>query len=134
MALEALHAARVEHDEAKQAAHKALLTALAAGHTYSEVATAAGITRQRVHQIVRGQPSHTAGIPRSEYTKLHYAVERERGKPNLCDKCGTTEAKRYDWANLTGDYNNTADYKRLCRACHAAHDAARRRRAPSLHS
>lgn len=40
-----------------------------------------------------------------------------------CDVCGTEDkSKSYDWANLTGDYDNPQDFKRMCRSCHWKYD------------
>ncbi len=52
------------------------------------------------------------------YRQFHYQVEKRRGKPSKCEECGTLDAKKYEWANITGDYENTDDYKRLCTSCH----------------
>lgn len=56
------------------------------------------------------------------YASLHRRVEAQRGKPRKCEECGTTEARMYNWANLTGKYADIYDYKRLCRSCHAKLD------------
>ena len=34
----------------------------------------------------------------------------------------TTEAKHYDYANLTGHYEDIDDYKPMCRSCHWRYD------------
>jgi len=53
----------------------------------------------------------------------HKRLYRVFGSPNKCDVCGTEdETKSYDWANLTGDYDNPADFKRMCRSCHWKYD------------
>lgn len=63
------------------------------------------------------------------YQALHLRVEAERGKPCHCEECGTTDpSKRYEWANLTGNYADTSDYARMCVSCHRRFDAARRQR------
>jgi|SRR3990167_3891077 len=56
------------------------------------------------------------------YESLHRRVYRQRGRPQKCEICGTTTAKHYDWANITGRYNDIWDYKRLCRLCHNRRD------------
>ena len=30
--------------------------------------------------------------------------------------------KEYEWANMTGDYDNPKDYKRMCKKCHHKQD------------
>ena len=43
-----------------------------------------------------------------------------------CERCGTTDpTKRYEWANLTGHYEDVADYERMCKSCHERYDRAR---------
>lgn len=62
------------------------------------------------------------------YSALHFRVERQRGKPQHCTQCGTTDpAKWYEWANLTGNYADVNDYARMCRSCHRTYDGERRR-------
>ena len=56
------------------------------------------------------------------YFGAHGRVYRTRGTATMCifgDHSGP-----YDWANLLGDYPDTADYTQMCRACHAAFDGA----------
>jgi hypothetical protein len=63
------------------------------------------------------------------YKALHLRVATARGKPQLCVECGKSDAAtRYEWANLTGNYADTNDYKRLCIPCHRIFDAGRRAR------
>ena len=65
----------------------------------------------------------------SHYKHLHRKVAKVFGTPSECEDCGTTEAKRYDWANLGNNYGypyvvKREDWKRLCRSCHQKLDAA----------
>lgn len=60
------------------------------------------------------------------YSALHYRVEKERGKPSVCQACGTMDANIYEWANLTGRYQDTSDYMRMCRSCHRKYDKNRK--------
>lgn len=65
--------------------------------------------------------------PHAGYQALHLRVAVARGKPTFCACCDTTDpAKRYEWANLTGRYDDISDYVRLCVSCHRRLDAARR--------
>lgn len=58
------------------------------------------------------------------YSELHNWVARHRGRPSLCEHCGTTEGL-FDWANISGEYRrDLADFMRLCKSCHIRHDAA----------
>lgn len=58
----------------------------------------------------------------AKYAALHLRVQRVRGKPSKCEVCGTTTAKRFEWANMTGNYADPMDYKRMCCSCHHKHD------------
>lgn len=61
-----------------------------------------------------------------EYYKVHYWVKKQLGNPRLCDACGVTDWKTYDWANLSGDYKyDLSDWKRMCRPCHFRMDRAK---------
>ena len=54
---------------------------------------------------------------------LHKWVEIKLGKPKKCQDCGTTNAKRYEWANISGEYHrDIKDFKRLCYHCHRKFD------------
>jgi len=61
--------------------------------------------------------------PRIGYKGAHSRVASVRGKPSFCERCGTSDpSKRYEWANLTRQYHDPFDYKRMCRSCHCKHD------------
>ena len=57
------------------------------------------------------------------YSTHHQWVKRRLGKPSLCEHCGTTEAKRFEWANKSGQYKrDLSDWMRLCTSCHHKYD------------
>jgi hypothetical protein len=57
------------------------------------------------------------------YFALHSWVGRKLGKPGQCEHCGTTTAKRFEWANKSGEYKrDLSDWLRLCSKCHHAYD------------
>jgi hypothetical protein len=65
--------------------------------------------------------------PHREYMKDHYNVRKLRGSPHFCEICGEhNKNKWYDWANLTGKYDDPRDYRRMCRTCHRNYDKQRR--------
>lgn len=54
---------------------------------------------------------------------LHTWVSKNLGKPRKCQKCGTTTAKQFDWANKSRNYKrDLSDWIRLCRSCHSKYD------------
>ena len=66
-------------------------------------------------------------VPLVGYIAFHHRVESKKGKPNQCEVCGTIDKNRwYDWANLTGNYNDINDYKRMCVPCHMLYDKKRK--------
>lgn len=53
------------------------------------------------------------------YSGLHDWIRKQLGTPNRCEKCGTTKARRYEWANISGKYKrDLSDWCRLCVSCH----------------
>ena len=54
---------------------------------------------------------------------LHDWIKRQRGKPKICEHCGTLTAKKYEWANKSRGYKRELnDWIRLCTKCHVAYD------------
>ncbi|MDB5445673.1 MAG: hypothetical protein JWQ97_990 [Phenylobacterium sp.] len=74
-----------------------------------------------------GTASPTWKGPAAGYQAKHLRVQTLRGAPQQCEQCGTRDpAKTYDWANLTGNYDDPNDFARMCRSCHRKYDNARR--------
>lgn len=62
-------------------------------------------------------------LERKLYHHYHYEVRKSRGKADSCvNGCKTT---RYEWANLTEQYDNIYDYISMCTACHNRFDTFR---------
>jgi hypothetical protein len=59
-----------------------------------------------------------------EYAKFHARVKARRGKADHCIN-GCVNAKRYEWANLTGHYEDIGDYEMMCSKCHNRYDRDR---------
>jgi hypothetical protein len=54
---------------------------------------------------------------------MHVWVARWKVKPSLCEHCGTTKSKKYEWANIDHKYRRVLDdYIRLCTSCHRNYD------------
>ncbi len=57
------------------------------------------------------------------YPALHAWVTRHKGSPQKCEHCGTTEQRKYEWANVSGKYKRElSDWIRLCTKCHRQFD------------
>lgn len=62
------------------------------------------------------------------YRAIHNWMETLLGKPSKCDHCHITTAKRFDWANVSGQYKrDVSDWLRLCRSCHRKYDDGKRK-------
>jgi hypothetical protein len=111
--------------------------------TISEIAAELGVSYKVVWRLMehhdiarrvaakrdqRGEKNHQWKAESATYTAFHHRVESLRGKPCYCEVCGTSDERyAYDWANLTGNYPDPSDYKRMCRSCHRQYDAKQRR-------
>jgi hypothetical protein len=97
-----------------------------------------GNTNGRGNLGKRRTPEQRArtGRPRSpgpaSYTAVHKRLNRERGRPSLCEHCGTTTAKKFEWA-YTGEGHedgawgeDLSQYRRLCTSCHLTFDKSPR--------
>jgi hypothetical protein len=52
------------------------------------------------------------------YTRLHLWVNRQLGKANHCSNDPNHTAKRFHWANISGDYRKDLnDWRQLCASC-----------------
>ena len=57
------------------------------------------------------------------YQALHQWVTRVAGAPKKCENCGTTRAKKFEWANISKRYLRVlSDWVRLCTKCHIKFD------------
>jgi len=70
--------------------------------------------------------SQWKGIDAS-YSSFHKRIYTIKGAPSYCEICETTKAKKFEWANLTGKYNDVNDYKRMCSKCHKKYDIERKK-------
>lgn len=58
------------------------------------------------------------------YTGAHDRLYKVLGQPRKCEHCGTTKAKKFEWASLTKKFHDPNDYIRLCCSCHKKMDKA----------
>lgn len=79
--------------------------------------------RRKFEGINKGEDSYNWKGDDVGYQGIHRWLDRNYGKPRLCEHCFTTSARFFDWANLSGKYiRDRNDYKRLCRRCHIKMD------------
>lgn len=63
------------------------------------------------------------------YGGIHSFVRRYYGVPKVCENCGKTEDKKFEWANVSGKYIlDKSDWIRLCCSCHRKFDLGTKNR------
>lgn len=111
----------------------------AGGKTMREVADEIGCTVKVLQRLMpahgierrKATPRNQTGEKNSRwkgdfagYSAFHLRVYMARGKASKCSRCGAGSV--FDWANLTGRYEDVSDYAEMCRSCHRKYDNARR--------
>lgn len=62
------------------------------------------------------------------YVSLHRWVRKHLGNACKCELCNSTNARKYEWHNKSGEYlRNLSDWISLCRSCHYNMDYGERR-------
>lgn len=56
------------------------------------------------------------------YGTFHKRVAKKRGKANHCERCDVKGVRKYEWANISGNYHDVNDYIQLCVSCHRKFD------------
>lgn len=58
------------------------------------------------------------------YVAKHMWILKHHGKAEKCELDSTHTAKRYEWANISGEYlRDKSDYMSLCPSCHRKMDS-----------
>ena len=58
-----------------------------------------------------------------QYQKVHKWLYRNYGKANYCSNSSNHSTKKYEWANISGEYFfDITDWKQLCPSCHRKMD------------
>lgn len=66
--------------------------------------------------------------PASIYCRVHRWVERQLGKPLICEHCEreVETTRLIHWANISKEYKyDVSDWARLCTFCHKRYDLGR---------
>lgn len=75
-----------------------------------------------------GDSNHMWKGNRASYGAKHMRIYSLLGRASDygCSICGRKDsAVSYDWANLSGDYDDIKDFAPMCRSCHRKYDYAR---------
>lgn len=109
---------------AQRAKLSAALTGLSLGNRHaSGERTAAARAR-----VSAARPAGSEARGPLSYTAVHKRLRRDRGTPSECEHCGTTTAKKFEWAfagegHERGAYSaDLTEYIRLCTSCHLRFD------------
>jgi hypothetical protein len=109
----------------------------AEGKTQHEVAAALGMTQKVIFNIMRrhgitarvaakrnqwGENNHAWKGDDATKKAFHRRLYSRHGKPDCCLVCGTISSEHYDYANVSGRYEDLDDYIALCRSCHWRYD------------
>ena len=112
------------------------------GMTQTEIANELGTTQKVIYNSFRrngykcrkaakrnqlGKNNNSWGGDNATYATFHKRVESLYGRPIHCEVCGTVDpSKRYEWANVTGDYADVEHgYRRMCCSCHRKFDKSK---------
>ncbi len=70
-----------------------------------------------------GKKHHLWTENNPSYATIHIWIKTHYGKALKCEKCKCKDAKRYEWANISGKYKrDIKDYIQLCVSCHRLMD------------
>lgn len=109
----------------------------AKGKTQTEIATDLGLTQKVVFNVMRrhsikarvavkrdqfGNKNHMWKGDQASIYAFHRRLYSRFGNPEQCSVCGTRDSENYDYANLTGKYEDINDYAPMCRSCHWKYD------------
>jgi len=73
----------------------------------------------------KGEKNHAWVGDRVSYKGLHDWVNKNWGKPDTCEHCGSSglSGMYINWASKEGNYTrNREDWLRLCKSCHNTRD------------
>jgi predicted Zn-ribbon and HTH transcriptional regulator len=103
------------------------------GATQHEIGAKLGLSQKVVFNVMRrhgiqarvaakrdqwGKNNHAWKGDDASKQALHRRLYSRHGKPSKCSECGTEDASHYDYANITGHYEDMDDYAPMCRSCH----------------
>lgn len=78
---------------------------------------------KRLREETGGENNYNWKGDRVGNTAVHTWVKKWKGVPTKCEVCGTTKAKKFEWANIDHRYRRVLDdYTRMCTKCHRNYD------------
>lgn len=81
-----------------------------------------------VNLKIRGENHYLWKGSEVGYGALHSWIYRQLGKPTFCSHCKSKDARKFEWANKSGQYKRELDdWVRLCTSCHRLFDNKRKK-------
>ena len=82
--------------------------------------------RQKIGFAHTGAKNFSWKGDEASYVAIHIWISKWKGTPKKCERCGTTTAKKFEWANIDHKYRRILDdYIRMCTSCHRLYDNSR---------
>jgi hypothetical protein len=79
--------------------------------------------KKKIGEANKGEKNYQWKEENGSYNSIHKWVNKWKGKPNHCELCGTTEKRKYHWANIDHKYRRVLDdYISMCVPCHKKYD------------
>lgn len=121
------HRKRVSEQSSFKLPDKLIIDSYSAGDSVRRIAQKLNVAASVINRRLRRHGIESRGRywkgDEALYGGLHARVRRRFGNPKKCSVCGATDPKKkYEWANLTGNYEDIDDYARMCVPCHRKHD------------
>jgi len=83
--------------------------------------------KRHIGESQMGEKHHAWKGNKVGYKGVHDWIGRNFGKPKFCEHCGTKNAKKFEWANISQKYKrDRVDWLRLCTSCHRNYDNSRK--------
>lgn len=99
--------------------------ALARGREYRHtlIINPTWLHNKKVRDKLRGEKNAMWKGEAASYQAKHNWIKRYFGRPSSCEFCLQADCKRFDWANISGEYKRErSDWYRLCAKCHKRFD------------
>ena len=108
--------------------HRQNISRSLVGHAVSDATREKLSAASTGRRMPKGELSATWKGDEVGYHALHAWVKREFGPPTTCGRCTNPRSKRFEWANLSGNYTRErSDWESMCASCHRRYDAAKRK-------
>lgn len=83
--------------------------------------------RLKIGKSEKGEKHFAWKGENASYRAVHSWISKWKGKPKMCEMCGTIKNITYHWANIDHKYRRVLDdYIRLCVKCHRKYDKIRK--------